>query len=143
MSFWIETNVKSLKTTEGGVTKKVNEPYLVNALTFTEAEARVTDEMQQCISEDFTVTAVKKSNISEIFHSTDGDLWYKAKLAFISVNEKTGTEKRENVYYLVQASDFHGALRNITKEMNGTMMDYVILSIVETKIVDVLDIELD
>lgn len=142
MNNWIETKLKFDKTMENGEVKKVTEQYLVNALSFTEAEARIIEEATQFISGDFAVEAVKKSNISEIFCDENGDKWYKVKISFIILDEKSGLEKKSNQYMLVQAPDFHNALENFMDGMKGTMADFEIVSISETKIMDVYDIEL-
>lgn len=142
MNNWIETKLKFDKTMENGEVKKVTEQYLVNALSFTEAEARIIEEATQFISGDFAVEAVKKSNISEIFYDENGDRWYKVKVAFITLDEKSGLEKRSSQYMMVQAADFHNALENFMDGMKGTMADFEIVSISETKIIDVYDIEL-
>lgn len=141
MKIWIETKLKFSKTMENGEVKKVTEQYLVNALSFAEAEERIIKEATEFIPGDFTVEAVKKSNISEIFYDERGDRWYKVKTAFITLDEKTGQEKKSNQYMMVQASDFHNALENFIEGMKGTMSDFEIASITETKIIDVYDFE--
>ena len=117
--------------------KKVNEPYLVDALSFTEAEARIIEEQTPFISGDFSVSAVKRTKISEIFYDEGGDRWYLAKVAFITIDEKSGVEKKSNSFILVQATDFKNAVENFTKGMADTMADYEIVSIAETPLMDV------
>lgn len=139
MRHFIETKVKYEKATESGLTKKVTEPYLVDAMSCTEAEKRVTEEVAPRIQGDFSVSAVRESNISEVFRSdaeTDGK-WYKVKANFIAINEKTGQEKKTASYMLVQASDFHTALRRFDEGMKGTMADCQIAAVTETAITDV------
>ena len=137
MALYIEVKVKYTKRMENGKFRKVSEPYLADALSCTEAEARVTKEVTRHISGDFTVSAVKKTNIDEIFRDETGDFWYSVKANFITVNEKSNTEKLTPHFYLVQATDFETALENFQDGMKGTMADYVIASISETKIMDV------
>lgn len=139
MQQFIEAKVKYEKVMENGLQKKVSEPYLVDALSFTEAEKRITDEVSSYISGVFEVCAVKKSNIKEIWFSDDADAdrFYKAKVQFITIDERTEQEKRSNNYMLVQAGTIKDALSRVEKEMNGTMIDYVITSIAETQIMDV------
>lgn len=145
MTQWIETKVKYEKTMENGLQKKVTEPYLVDALSFTEAESRIIEEITPFMSGEFTVSAVKKSNITEIFwnNSDNADKWFKVKVLFITINEKTMKEKRTASYILVQASDLHSALKHFDEGMKGTMTDYQIASIAETPIMDVYNAELD
>lgn len=143
MAFWVETKVRYNKVAENGMMKSVTETNLVNALSFTEAEARIIEEMQQYISGEFTVSAVKKTNISEIFYDSTGDRWYKVKALFITLDEKTGIEKESANYMLVQASDFQAALKNFMDGMKDTMADFRISSISETNIMDVFEEKLE
>lgn len=142
MAQWIKTSVQFDKTMENGAIKRVTEPYLVDALSFTEAEARIIEEVTPFISGEFTVSAVKKSKVSEIFWDESGDRWYQVKAAFITINEKTGAEKRSKTVFLVQASDFKGAYDNFMQGMKGTMADFEIIGITETAIMDVFKAKL-
>lgn len=137
MAQWFKTSVRFDKTLENGTVKKVTELYLVDALSFTEAEARIIEEVTPCISGDFTVSAVKKSKIAEIFWDNTGDKWYQVKVAFITIDEKTAAEKRTVSVIMVQASDFKDAHANFIAGMKGTMADFEIVSIAETNIMDV------
>lgn len=142
MSQWFECKVKYDRIIENGVQKTVSEPYLVDALSFTEAEARITEKMQPFISGDFAVDAVKRVNLSDIFYNSTGDRWYKVKTNFITIDEKTAVEKRTATYQMVQASDFKGALSTFLEGMNDTMADFEIASITETAIMDVFPADL-
>lgn len=142
MEQWIKTSVRFDKTMENGAIKKVTEPYLVDALSFTEAEARIIEEVTPYISGEFTVSAVNKSKVSEIFWDASGDRWYQVKVAFITINEKTGAEKRSNTVFMVQASDFKSAYDNFMRGMKGTMADFEIIGITETAIMDVFKAKL-
>lgn len=122
---------------DNGSVKKVNEPYLVDALTFTEAESRIIEEMTPYISGDFSVSAVKKTKIAEIFFNDDGDRYYMVKVNLIVIDEKSGAEKKIANFILVQASDFRDALNKFLKGMEGTLSDFEIVSITETPIMDV------
>ena len=137
MSTWFETKVRYDKVMENGAQKTVTEAFLVDALSFTEAEARVTKEMEPYITGDFSVSAVKKNKFADVFFKDGGDRWYKVKVAYITIDEKTAVEKRSNYFMMVQASDFKGALANFEECMSGTLADYEILSITETAIIDV------
>lgn len=142
MAQWIKTSVRFDKTMENGAIKKVTEPYLVDALSFTEAEARIIEEVTPFISGEFTVSAVNKSKVSEIFWDASGDRWYQVKAAFITINEKTGAEKRSKTVFMVQASDFKRAYDNFMQGMKGTMADFEIIGITETAIMDVFKAKL-
>lgn len=137
MANWFECKVRYDKIQENGSAKKVTEPYLVDALTFTEAESRITEEQRPFISGDFDVAAVKRSRIAEISFNDEGDKWYLAKVGFITVDEKSGVEKRSVAQILVQANDFKSAFDNLLNHMKGTMADYDIVSISETQLIDV------
>ena len=138
---WFETKIQYEKTMEDGLQKKVKEQYVVDALSFTEAEKRITEEISSYISGAFDVADIKKATYKEIFFSDEAtaDRWYKAKVQFITIDEKTEKEKRSNVYYLVQASTLQGALKNVDEVMGGTMIDYAIAAISETTVMDVFE----
>ena len=142
MAQWIKTSVRFDKTMKNGAIKKETEPYLVDALSFTEAEARIIEEVTPYISGEFTVSAVNKSKVSEIFWDASGDRWYQVKAAFITINEKTGEEKRSKTVFMVQASDFKSAYDNFMQGMKGTMADFEIIGITETAIMDVFKAKL-
>ena len=136
MAQWIEVKVRYDKMTDSGKTVKVTDPYLVDAVSCSEAEARVVEEISSFVN-DFNVLNVGKTKISEIFWDETGDRFYKVKVNFITIDEKSGVEKRKASFILVQASTFTDALANFNKGMKGTMADYEIEAIAETKIVDV------
>ena len=135
MSTWFETKVRYTKTQDDGSEKPVTEAYVVDALSFTEAESRIIDEMAVYVSGEFKVV------YSEVFFSDmDGDdKWYKAKLQFITIDEKTEKEKRSNANYLVQAKSLARALRYIDEVMGKTMNDYDVVALAETKVMDVFE----
>ena len=145
MAQWIKTSVRFQKRMENGTTKKVTDSYLVDALSFAEAEARIINEVTPpYYSGEITVSAVKKSNVQEIFRNKieyeDVQKWYKSKVAFITFDEKTKSEKRTTAVYMVQAPDFHNALENFIECMKKeTMADFVIVGIEETNILDVFN----
>ena len=138
---WFECKIRYEKTMEDGMQKKVTEAYVVDALSFSEAEERIIEEMSSYISGEFNVTDIKKAPYGEIFFSDQemADRWYKAKLQFITLDEKTEKEKRSNVNYLVQAGSFNGAVKNLEEVMGGTMIDYSIVSVNETTLIDVFE----
>jgi len=138
---WFECKIRYEKVMEDGLQKKVTETYVVDALSFSEAEERIIEEMSSYISGEFDVADIKKAPYKEIFFSDDelADRWYKAKLQFITIDEKTEKEKRSSVNYLCQAGSFNGAVKNVEEVMGTTMIDYVIASIAETTIMDVYE----
>ena len=133
-----ETKIKYQKEEESGKLKNVTETYLVDSLSFTEAESKIIYEMTPFFSgNDFIVEGIKRTNYAEIFLDETGDKWYKAKVVFIIVDERTAKEKKNSVSMLIQASDFDTAKKTLLENMKGTMADYVIGAIVETNIMDV------
>ena len=139
MSEWFICKVKYDKTMQDGALKPVNEPYLVEAINFTEAERRIIEEMKPFISGDFDVTNISKAHFAEIFETVDdsADRWFKAKLSFITLDEKSGKEKKSSHNVLIQAADFRDSIKRLDNGMKGSMMDYVISSVSETAILDV------
>lgn len=136
---WFECKVRFDKTMETGLLKKVTETYMVDAFSFTEAERRFIEEMTPYISGEFTVTDIKRARLSDLFESQDAaaDRWFKAKVAYITLDETSGMEKRTNQLILVQATDFRDAVKNLDRCMEGTLGDWGIVSITETAIMDV------
>lgn len=141
MNNWFECKVSYEKMLENGMQKKVTESYLVDALSFTEAEARIIEEMKPYITGEFIVTAIKRCKISELFFNENGDRYYRCKLNYITLDEKSGREKKTAVYMLAQASTLDEAKDVLKNGMKGTMSDYFIESITETKIMDVYKYE--
>lgn len=142
MANWFECKVRYDKLQENGAVKKVTEPYLVDALSFTEAESRITEEQTPFISGEFSVSAVKRTKIAEIFFNETGDRWYLVKVAFITLDEKTAVEKRSISQILVQASNFKEAYDNFINGMKDTMADYEVVQISETPLMDVYKMKL-
>ncbi len=136
---WFECKIRYEKTMENGMVKKVTEPYLVEALSFTEAEARIIEEISPFMTGEYTVADIKRANYSELFPSEEeaADRWFKCKVVFITLDEKSGAEKKTSTLILVQAADLRDAVKKLDKGMEGTMADYQIASVAETTIMDV------
>ena len=175
---WFICKIRYEKVMEDGLQKKVTEQYVVDALSFTEAEARIIEEMSQYISGEFDVVEIDRCVFKEIFFmgwgekvfensaedlkravrkgdkeeakkvydrpleedfKNTGSYWYKSKVQFITIDEKTDKEKKSNVYYLVEGTSLANARSNIDTVFQGTMIDYKIASISETNIEDVFE----
>ena len=138
---WFETKVRYEKERENGMQKFVTEQYVVEALSFTEAEAAITKEMSLYIRGEFKITDIRPATYGEIHFSEAevDDKWYKAKLQFIILDEKTEKEKVATVMFLVQAGSVQGAVKNVTEVMSKTASDYTLVSVIETKIMDVYE----
>lgn len=137
MHNWFECRVTFEKVLENGMQKKVTEPYLVDALSFTEAEARIIEEIRPFISGEFTVTGIRRARLSELFFNENGDRFYRVKVYFITLDEKSGAEKKTAAQMLAQASTLKEAIAVLEEGMKGTMADYVIASVTETPLIDV------
>ena len=145
MNSWFECKVRYEKTQENGTVKKVTEPYLVDAFSFTEAETRITKEITPYMAGEFEVSDIKRVRYSEIFESTEetADKWFECKLEFITLDERSGNEKRSNSRVLVQAANLRDAMKKLEISMSTTMVDYNALSIKETALMDVYKFQAD
>ena len=134
---WFECKVSYEKMMENGVMKRVSEPYLVDALSFTEAEARIIEKLKHYVSGEFQVANIKRARISELFFNPNGDRYYRVKVNFITLDEKSGAEKKTAVQMMAQASNVQEAITVLEAGMKGTMADYAIASVTETMLMDV------
>lgn len=134
---WFECKVRYDKMLETGMQKTVTEPYLVDALSFTEAEGRIIEEIKPYISGEFTIADIKRVKYAETFFNAEGDRYFKTKLYFLTLDEKSGSEKKTAVNMLVQASTLKEAVDIVETEMKKTMIDYEFASVAETAIMDV------
>lgn len=136
---WFECKIEYKKTMENGAEKKVTEPYLVDAINFTEAERRIIEEVQPFMMGEFQVKDIKRVKFAELFETQEesADKWFKAKLIFITLDEKSGAEKKSSQQVLVQAADLRSAVTRLDEGMKGSMMDYTIASVMETALMDV------
>ena len=140
-AIWFEAKVRYDKTMEDGCLKKVTETYVIDALSFGEAENRILEKMGSYVSGEIDVCALKIAPYKEIFFADSdmADRWYVAKLAFITIDEKTDKEKKTRVCYLVNAGNINAAVKNIEEQMAGTMIDYDTFNVSETQILDVFE----
>ena len=140
-AMWFECKIRYEKIMEDGLPKKINDVYVVDALSFSEAEERIIEEMSSYISGEIEIVDVKIAPYREVFFADDNlaDQWFKAKLSFITIDERTDKEKRTSMMYLVNAGNISSAINNIDEVMSGTMIDYVATSISATKIFDVFE----
>lgn len=137
MHNWFECKISYEKLQENGMQKRVTEPYLVDALSFTEAEARIIEEVRPFISGEFTVADVTRKRYSELFFNENGDRFYEVKVYFITLDDKTSMEKRTPARMICQASTIQEAILLLEEGMKGTLADYTIASVSETQIMDV------
>jgi hypothetical protein len=137
MHNWFECKVRYEKTGEDGLPKKVTEPYLVDALSFTEAETRINKEIQPFVSGEFMVSNIRRARIAELFDNPSGDRWYRAKVNFVTLDEEKAIEKKTAVTMMVQAANFKDALTLLLERLSTTLSDWEVVAITETAIMDV------
>ena len=137
MHNWFECKIKYEKTAEEGKIVKVSEAYLVDAMTFAEAEERINKEMEPFISGEFSVATMRKARINEMFENETGDKWYRCKVMFITLDEEKGIEKKIATTMMVQANDIKEAWDGLHEGMKGSMADFQVAAITETNIMDV------
>ena len=134
---WYECKVKYRKTHETGESKITTESYLLDAVSYTEAEARITEEMAAYTSEEFRITNIKVANLSEVHPFENSDRWFKSKVSLISYDDESGKERKSNLYMLIQANDVKEAYENTEQALQESMGDYTIPAITESPILDV------
>ena len=140
-SLWFEIKIQYEKMGENGTPKKVTELYVIDALSWGEAEKRIQEELQPYTGGDFTISDMKIALYKEVFFADkdDADKWYRAKLAFITLDEKTDKEKKTSVCYLMNAGNINSAIKSIDEVMSETMIDYQTFNLAETQIMDVFE----
>jgi hypothetical protein len=137
MQTWFECKVKYVKIDDDGRERKVSEVYLVDAVTFTDAETRIIQQLQTMVRGEFTVDNIKKSNIIEIFPHEVGEWWYKAKIGIVTIDDKAGKEKKINNYFLVAADDIKQALQRLEDGLSYILVPYQTTSLAVCNIIDV------
>jgi len=134
---WFECKVKYRKLDDNGVQKVTTEPYLIDAVSYTEAETRITEEMSMYVSEEFMITNIKMANFAEIHPFENADRWFKTKVSLVAYDEESGKERKTSMYLLIQANDVKEAFDSTNIVMKDTMGEYSIPSIAESPIMDV------
>ena len=137
MQNWFETKVKYLKVDEEGRERKVTESYLVDAVSFTDAEARITMLASEFTRGEFQVSDIRQSNVTEIFYETNGQWWYKGKINLVTIDEKAGKEKKISEYFLVSANSIDEALKTLNEGLSYILVPFTVVSIALTQICDV------
>jgi hypothetical protein len=146
MNTWFTVKVKYTKQLENGEFKKVSEPYLLAAMTFTDAEARIYEELGALIRGEFSVTNIARTDFHDIFHYEDSYTWYKVKVAYESMDADSEKKKKISQNFLVSASSVKEAYERIHDSLSTMLVDFVVPSITLSPIVDIFpfnDIEAD
>lgn len=141
MRTWFSVKVKYAKETEEGLLKAITEQYLVDAVSFTEAEAIIYDRLGSQIRGDFQVTHIAKSNIVDLFFYEDADVWHKCKIQYIVADGDSGKEKKVTQYMLVTANGVPQAHERIQESLSNMLVSFQVPDVVETKIIEVFPYE--
>jgi hypothetical protein len=137
MKIWFQCKIKYQKEDENGRLKNVTEPYLVDAVSYTEAEARIYQELGSVIRGDFEVTSITKSKISDIFHFDDAETWYKCKVTYIAADDESGKEKKVTNQMLVTAQDLHQASARLLESLQGILVAFEVVEIQQSPLVEI------
>jgi len=141
MNTLFECKVKYNKVLENGLTKKVTEKYLVEAVSFSDAETRFTEYITPYISGEFQICGIKIAKFSEVFDEKEGYIYFDCKVQFTMLDENSGKEKKTSVKILVKADNIKEAMTNLDEGMKETMADYSSVLIKETDIIDIYKYE--
>jgi len=141
MKTWYTCKVKYTKIDENGKQKNVTEPYLVDAISFTEAEARIYDRISEIVDGDFYVTTIAKNNITDYLKFDDSDYFYNVKVKYVSVDEEAGREKKITNTVLIAATDLQDAYNKMVEDLKTMIVPYEITSVVLSPLVDVFPYE--
>jgi len=142
MQTWFESKVKYMKVSESGNESLVTENFLLDAVSYTDAETRIIRQMQQMVrGGEFTIVDIKKSRIAEVFPYENGEWWFKATINLVTVDEEAGKEKKLRTYYLIMADDIKEALTRLDESLNYLVIPYVVSSLAVSQIVDVFPYE--
>ena len=137
MNYWNLIKVKFTKEYQDGTLKRVTEPYLVSAMSFTEAEARIIKEVGEFVRGEFVIKSIAKQEIADIFHYNDADTWFKSRVNYISEDADTGKEIKNKHNYLVSAENIDEAEKRIVESLTGLMVEYDIVKIEKTGIIEI------
>jgi len=142
MQIWFESKVKYLKVSESGNEQYVTENFLLDAVSFTDAETRIIRKMQQTVKGgEFGIVDIKKSRISDVFPCDNGEWWFKATINLVTIDEDAGKEKKLRTYYLIMADDIKEALVRLDESLSYLVIPYVVSSLAVSTIVDVFPYE--
>lgn len=148
MNNWMTVKVKYTRQNDDGSLKRISEPYLLAAMTFTDAEARIYEELGQIIRGEFNVVGIARTEIHDIFGYDDTGVWYTCKAKYESMDADTEKSKKITQKFLVEASSVKQATERLTESLSTLMVDFEIPSVVVSPIVEIfpyaedLDVEI-
>ncbi|MGB1103730.1 MAG: DUF4494 domain-containing protein [Crocinitomicaceae bacterium] len=137
MNNWYTVKVKFTKEFQDGTLKRVTEPYLVSSLSFTEAEARIYQEVGEFVRGEFLVTSISKTDYADIFHYEEAEDWYKCKVTYVTEDADSGKEKKINNNFLVSAHNVKEAYERMEESLKGLMVTFEIPTIALTPLVEI------
>jgi len=137
MNNWFTVKVKYTKQLDNGALKRVSEPYLLAAMTFTDAEARIYEELGQIIRGEFNVVGIARTEIHDIFAYDDADVWYKCKVRYETMDADSEKARKVNQNFLVSAGSVKEAYERIQESLSTLMVDFEIPSIIVSPIVEI------
>jgi hypothetical protein len=137
MNNWFTVKVKYVKQLDNGALKRVTEPYLLAAMSFTDAEKRIYEELEQIIRGEFNVVGISRTEIHDIFGYADSDVWYKCKIKFQSMDVETEKARKVTQVILLSADSVKQAAERLQESLSGLMVDFEIPSIVVSPIVEI------
>lgn len=138
MNTWFTVKVKYTKQLENGDFKRVTEPYLIAAMTFTDAEMRTQEELASSIRGEVNVTSIAKTDYHDIFYYEDSDTWYKCKITYEGVTEDSEKPKKVTQNFLITAQSVKEAYERLQESLSTLMVDFIIPSITVSPIVEVI-----
>lgn len=139
MNQYYQVKIRFTKEFQDGTLKRVSEPYLINAMSFTEAEARIHKEVGEFIRGEFLVSSIARVDYADIFHFDDAEVWYKCKISYTTEDADSGKEKKVNNNFLVTAHDPKEAADRVTESLKGLMVSFDTIKIERTPIVEIFE----
>ena len=137
MISWFTVKLKYTKQLENGTLKRVTEPYLIAAMTFTDAEARIYEEMGNSIRGEFMVSGISRTDLHDIFSIDGSNLWYKCKVNYESADDDGGKAKKITQYFLTEGKSVKDACENLNDNLSELMVDYKVVSVAESPIIEI------
>ncbi len=135
---WFEVKVKYMKVAESGREQMVNEAFLFDAVSFTDAETLAIRRLQEMVKGgEFSINNINKSRISEVFASEDGEFYFEAKVSLVTIDEAAGKERKVTIYYLLLADNIDEAKKKLDEELSYLVIPYTVVQLKQSNICDV------
>ena len=142
MRTWFLAKVKYQKEDqETGLLKSVTEPYLFDAMSYTEAETRVYEELADSIRGELSVPRITKTKYIDVIRYDDSDIWHRCKVTYFVADGDSGKERKVTNLLLVTAHDVKQAYDRIRESLSTMMVSFRVPEVVETPIVEVYPYE--